>query len=459
MINKKVLVVGLGKSGLSVSRWLSQVGATVTVSDIKEKENLDEALVNEILKLGVTLETGGHKRETFLSSDMIVVSPGVPLDLEALTASREKGIPVLGEMELAARQLDIPLVAVTGTNGKSTTTSLLGDMLKNAGFRVFVGGNIGTPLMDYVTGDVTADLAVVEVSSFQLDTIETFCPSVSLLLNISPDHLDRYPNYGAYVQSKLRIFENQGPGQYAVINDDDEVLSQWEPRGGFSTLRYGLGKKKNRRAFIDGKKLIVSIPGRTPHAFNLDRFRLPGRHNVENLMAGVLAGLVLNIEPVIIQETIDHFKGLAHRLELVRRIRGVTFYNDSKATNVDAALNSINSFDRPVILIAGGRHKGGDYLPLVKAAKGRVKKAILMGESQNILAESFKDIIPFTLAEDMMDAVSQAFSAAQRDDVVLLAPACSSFDMFRDYGQRGTVFKEAVERLKNGGKKSNKSGI
>lgn len=447
---KKVLVIGLGKSGLSVSRWLSEAGATVTVSDIKQREALDKDLVNEILKLGVTLEAGGHQRETILSSDMIVVSPGVPLDLEALVSSREKGIPILGEMELAARQLDIPLVAVTGTNGKSTTTSLVDDMLKNAGFKVFVGGNIGTPLMDYVTGHMKADFAVVEVSSFQLDTTEKFCPFVSLLLNISPDHLDRYANYEAYVQSKLRIFENQGTGQYAVLNDDDEVLSQFEPSGGVSTLRYGFGKAKNRHAFIDGNKLISSIPGRTPHDFNIERFRLPGRHNLENLMAGVLAGLALNIEPHIIQETIEHFQGLSHRLELVRRIGGVTFYNDSKATNVDAALSSINSFDRPVILIAGGRHKGGDYLPLVNAAKGRIRKAILMGESQNILAESFKDIIPFGLAEDMTDAVSQAFSSAERDDVVLLAPACSSFDMFKNYGQRGEVFREAVERLKNG---------
>ncbi len=448
---KKVLVIGLGKSGLSVSRWLSGEGAKVTVSDMKEKEALNKDLVNEILKLGVTLETGGHKRGTFLNSDMIVVSPGVPLDLEALATSREKGIPVLGEMELAGRHIDIPIVAITGTNGKSTTTSLMGDMLKNAGFRVFVGGNIGIPLMDYVTGDMNADFAVVEVSSFQLDTMEKFCPAVSLLLNISPDHLDRYSKYEAYVQSKLKIFKNQGPGQYAVLNDDDEILSQFEPSGGLSTLRYGIQKKNNRQAFIDGERLIAFMPGTAPHDFDLERYRLPGRHNLENLMAGVLAGLALKIEPHIIQKTIEGFKGLSHRLELVRRIGGVAFYNDSKATNVDAALSSINSFDRTVILIAGGRHKGGDYLPLVNAARGRVRKAILMGEARNILAESFKDVIPFTLAESMTDAVSQAFSSAETDDVVLLAPACSSFDMFTDYGQRGTVFREAVESLHNGG--------
>ena len=451
LFKKKVLVIGLGKSGLSVSRWLTGEGAEVTVSEMKEQSVIDNHLVNEILELGVKLETGGHKQATFLNSDMIVVSPGIPLDLEPLATSRRKGIPVLGEMELAGRLIDIPLVAITGTNGKSTTTSLLGAMIKNAGFRVFVGGNIGTPLMDYVTGEQSAEFAVVEVSSFQLDTIEKFCPTVSLLLNISPDHLDRYPNYEAYVQSKLKIFQNQGPGQYAVLNDEDEVLSQLDLSRGISVLRYGMRKKKNRHAFIEGKKMIVFLPGMEQQEFDIERYRLPGKHNLENLMAGVLAGLVLKIEPTIIQNTIEHFTSLSHRLELVRRISGVTFYNDSKATNVNAALSSINSFDRPVILIAGGRHKGGDYSPLADAARDRVRKAVLLGESKNILAKAFEGLIPFTLAESMTDAVSQAFSSAEKDDVVLLAPACSSFDMFSDYGQRGTVFREAVERLRDGG--------
>ena len=448
---KKVLVIGLGKSGLSVSRWLSGEGAEVTVSEMKEKAVIDNHLVNEILELGVKLETGGHKQATFLNSDMIVVSPGIPLDLEPLATSREKGIPVLGEMELAGGLIDIPLVAITGTNGKSTTPSLVGSMIKNAGFRVFVGGNIGTPLMDYVTGERNAEFAVVEVSSFQLDTIEKFCPYVSLLLNISPDHLDRYPNYEAYVQSKLKIFQNQGPGQYAVLNDEDKVLSQLDLSRGSSVLRYGMRKKNNRNAFIEGKKMIAFLPGMEPQEFDIERYRLPGKHNLENLMAGVLAGLVLKIESAVIQNTIEHFTSLSHRLELVRRISGVTFYNDSKATNVSAALSSINSFDRPVILIAGGRHKGGDYSPLADAARDRVRNAVLLGESKNILANAFEGLIPFTLAESMTDAVSQAFSSAEKDDVVLLAPACSSFDMFSDYGQRGTVFREAVERLRDGG--------
>jgi UDP-N-acetylmuramoylalanine--D-glutamate ligase len=323
-------------------------------------------------------------------------------------------------------------------------------MIEKAGLRAFVGGNIGRPLMDYVAGDWKADYAVVEVSSFQLDTMEKFCPMSSLLLNISPDHLDRYPSYEAYVQSKLKIFENQGSGQYSILNDDDERLSHFKPFGDVTVLRYGIEKRENLQAFIEDNCLRACLPGEKDHSFQLEKFRLPGRHNLENVMGVVLASLALRMEPPIIQEAIDHFQGLPHRLEQVRRIRGLDFYNDSKATNVEAASKSIESFDRPVILIAGGRHKGGDYSPLVRAATGRVRKAIFLGEAKHLLATSFEGIIPFSLAKNMKDAVSQAFSSSKSNDVVLLAPACSSFDMFSDYAHRGRIFREEVERLHNG---------
>jgi UDP-N-acetylmuramoylalanine--D-glutamate ligase len=247
VFGKKVLVVGLGKSGLSASRWLSRQGADVTVSELKGEDDLDRELLKETWELGIELEAGGHRKETFLNTDMIIVSPGVPLHMEPLKAAQEEGIAVLGEMELAGRLMDIPVVAVTGTNGKSTATAFLGAMIEKAGLRAFVGGNIGRPLMDYVAGDWKADYAVVEVSSFQLDTMEKFCPMISLLLNISPDHLDRYPSYEAYVQSKLKIFENQGSGQYAILNDDDERLSHFKPFGDVTVLRYGMGKGETSR--------------------------------------------------------------------------------------------------------------------------------------------------------------------------------------------------------------------
>ena len=447
---KRVLVVGLGKSGLSTTRWLSGQGAKVTVSDLKGEAELDGELLNEVSGLGAKLEVGGHRKASFLDKDMIIVSPGVPLDIEPLRAAKEKGIPVMGEMELASRLIDIPITAVTGTNGKSTTTAFLGALIENAGLKPFVGGNIGNPLMDYVAGDWKADYAVVEVSSFQLDTTEEFCPMISLLLNISPDHLDRYPNYEAYVQSKLSIFKNQGPGHYAILNDDDENLSRFDPSTGVSVLRYGREKRENRQAHMEGGQLHARLPGKETYGYELEKLRLPGTHNVENLMGAVLVGLVLDIEPRVIQNTIERFQGLPHRLEWVRNIGGLDFYNDSKATNVDAASKSIESFDGPVILIAGGRHKGGDYSPLVKASTGRVRKAIFLGEAKHLLAKAFEGIIPFSLAQNMKDAVSQAFSSSKPDDVVLLAPACSSFDMYSDYEHRGRHFREEVERLDNG---------
>ncbi len=450
LLHKKVLVVGLGKSGISAARYLSKEGAIVTASDLKEEAELDRALLYEALQLGVDLETGRHRQETFLNADMIIVSPGIPLDIGPLRAASEAGIPILGEMELAVRLMHTPLLAVTGTNGKSTATALLGSLLQSAGLKVFVGGNIGPPLMDYVAGSWRADYAVVEVSSFQMDTMENFSPMIALLLNISPDHLDRYPDYDTYVQSKLKIFRNQGPGQYAILNDDDAVLSRFEPPGGVTILRYGWDKKPNRHAFIEERFLKAHLPGEKEASFGMERFKLPGRHNQENLMGVVLMGLALGIESKVIQRTLEQFQGLPNRLEHVGTIRGVAFYNDSKATNVDAAVRSVTTFDRPILLIAGGRHKGADYSPLVRASKGRVRKAIFLGEAKHLLAESFDGVIPFTLAEDLRDALSQAFSYAEPDDVVLLAPACSSFDMFIDYAHRGRVFREEVERLDHG---------
>ncbi|MEW6669134.1 MAG: UDP-N-acetylmuramoyl-L-alanine--D-glutamate ligase [Thermodesulfobacteriota bacterium] len=445
---KRITVLGLGKSGLAAARWLDGEGARVTASEIRRREELDPEFLQAISGLGIQLETGGHREETLLGSDMIVISPGVPADLPVLKKAAAKGIPILGEMELASRLIRVPVVAVTGTNGKSTVTEFLGSVIRAAGFRVFVGGNLGTPFMECVAQARSLDYAVVEVSSFQLDTAETFCPQVAVLLNITPDHLDRYPGYGAYEESKLRIFQNQGRGQFAVLNDEDPRLAAFHPKGGATVLRYGIERREHRQAWMEGKRLIAAVPGKDLVRLDLHRFRLQGRHNLENLMAVVLAGLALGIDRSVLQNGIDRFPGLPHRIEWVGDVRGIAFYDDSKATNVDAALRSVLSFDRPVILIAGGRHKGADYAPLVEAAQGRLRKAVFLGEARSLLAASFEGRIPFTLAEDMRDAVAQAFAAARKGDAVLLAPACSSFDMFIDYAHRGRVFREAVEGLR-----------
>ena len=449
-LDKKILIAGLGKSGLSAARWLSGAGAEVTVSDIKTEVEINHSIFSEALSLGIKLETGIHRKETFLNSEMIIISPGVPYDSELLMEARARGIPVMGEMELAGRLIDIPIVAVTGTNGKSTATDLMGGMLKRAGLKVFVGGNIGTPFMDYLTDAQMADYAVLEISSFQLDSMETFCPYISVLLNISPDHLDRYTDYDAYIRSKMKIFQNQGFGHYAIINDDDKILSKYEFPPGLTILRYGLKERGNCQAFIKDKKMRACLPGMGAVNFDLGGFVLQGTHNIQNLMSVVLVGLALRLDKQIIQETIDHYRGLSHRLEFVKRVNNIDFYNDSKATNVDAALKSIMSFNRPVILIAGGIHKGGKYSPLVRAARDQVKKAVFLGEAKHLLAESFEGDVPFTLVEDMREAVSQAFSSAAPEDVVLLAPACASFDMFSDYAHRGRIFQAEVEGLANG---------
>lgn len=448
--NKKILIVGFGKSGRSAAEWLRLKGAEITISDRKSLSDLPRDQVLQMRELGIEFETGEHRPETFIQADLIVISPGVPLDIESLRAAREKGIPVMGEMQLALEHIDCPVIAVTGTNGKSTVTSLVGDMIAKSGAQVFVGGNIGTPLTDYLLERRPADYVVIEVSSFQLDIMDAFSPDIAIVLNITPDHLDRYETFDDYARAKLKIIAGQKEDQFAILNDDDESLSGIEPGGKGQVLRYGLEPGKNRQACIEGERLIAHLPGQEPCSFDLHRFSLPGSHNRGNLMAGVLAGLVLKLDRDGLQQTINEFKGLPHRLEWVRRIDGVDFYNDSKATNIDAALRAIRSFDRPVVLIAGGRHKGAGYYPLAQGARGLVKKAVLLGEAGKLLAESFSGVIPCALAGDMQEAVALAAAAAGPGDAVLLAPACSSFDMFRDYVHRGEVFKCIVERLADG---------
>ncbi len=449
-VGNRVLVVGLGESGLAAARWLIRQGSQVTVSERQKEPDLDKDVLTDLLGSGVKLELGGHKVKTFLEADLIVVSPGVSLDIKPLAEAREKGVSIIGEIELASRYLKTPFIAVTGTNGKSTVVSLIGDILLKGGRDVFVGGNIGCPLTDYVGREQVADYVVLEVSSFQLDSTQAFSPDVSLILNISPDHLDRYADYHSYARSKEKIFENQGPGQILILNDDDPWLSKLQPKNGSTVYRYGLKFKPGRHAFLDNGKIVAKLQGEQMIKVYLDRFALPGNHNIANLMAVVLTSLALNISPYDIQDVIDHFKGLPNRMELVGKVRGVAFYDDSKATNIDAAIKSVTSFAEPVVLIAGGRHKGSDYLPLVEAASGRVKGAVFLGEASSLLAEAFDNKVSWHKATDMINAVSLAFDQSQEGDVVLLAPACSSFDMFRDFKHRGEVFKEAVRRLKNG---------
>jgi len=449
-VGRNVLVVGLGISGLWTARWLIHQGARVTVSDTRPESDLDPSWCRELRESSVILETGGHTAQTFMDSETIVISPGVPHRMQLLLDAKAEGIPVIGELELAGRVVDTPIIGVTGTNGKSTVTDLVAQLLEAGSLKVFVGGNIGTPLMTYACSGDRADYVVAEVSSFQLDTIETFCPFVSVVLNVSPDHLDRYEDYEEYIQSKLRIFENQGSGHHVILNDDDPILKSVRPPDGVSVHRYGFQRKENRHAFLEGDQLVVSLDNRRQLRFSTASYRLPGLHNLENLMAVVSAGVVLGVEPTVIETAIGKFRALSHRLERVAEHGGVLAYDDSKATNVDAAVRAIQSFESPVVLIAGGRHKGADYSALVEAAKGHVKKAFFIGEAKKLLAEAFQGGVPFALVGSMQEAVSAAFAVACKGDVVLLAPACSSFDMYKDYAHRGEAFRQAVDRVIHG---------
>jgi len=453
-IEKNVLVVGLGQSGLAAAQWLVRQGSQVAVSEKRKKADFNKDVVADLLRSGVKLEFGGHKIKSFLVSDLIVVSPGISLDIKPLAQARDQGVPIIGEIELASRYLKTPCIAVTGTNGKSTVVNLIGEMLRRGGKRVFVGGNIGRPLTQYIAGEQDVDYVVLEISSFQLDTTRTFSPLMALILNISPDHLDRYADYTSYVRSKERVFANQGPEQILILNDDDPWLKKEQPQNGPTVYRYGLERKSERIAALENGGIAAKLPGEEIIKFHLEQFSLPGNHNRTNLMAAIIPCLILKIPPATIQEVIDHFQGLPHRIERVDTVQGISFYDDSKATNIDAAIKSITSFSKPVVLIAGGRDKGSDYQQFVEAVSEKVKRAVLLGEASNLLSEAFGNQISWNMANSMIDAVSLAFNQAQKGDVVLLAPACASFDMFKDFKHRGEVFKEAVRSLKNGVKEN-----
>ena len=451
MSGKRVLVFGLGVSGRWAAAWLASLGASVRVADSRDMARLDPDACRVLDGLGISLETGPHRPGQVEDADLIVISPGIPADLPVLEHAGALGIPVVGELELAARFIHSPIIAVTGTNGKSTVTSLMGAVLTEAGFHVFAGGNLGMPLSALAASGAEPDWVVLEVSSFQLDTVETFRPQVSVILNITPDHLDRYQDYQAYARSKMRIFARQTEGQYLVVNDEDPMTAEVRPPEGVKVFRYGFRENLRRQAFVTGDRVVVRLSEQEdPACVSVAESPLAGRHNVENIMVCALVGRLLGVETPAIQRAVDRFNGLPHRMELVAEHLGVEFYDDSKATNVAAAAAAVSGMGRPVILIAGGRHKGAGYEPLVEAAKGKVKAAVFLGEAAGLLADAFEGVVPFETAADMREAVAGAAARAAPGDAVLLAPACSSFDMFTDYAHRGRAFADAVERMIHG---------
>jgi UDP-N-acetylmuramoylalanine--D-glutamate ligase len=446
--DKKVLIVGLARTGLAAGRFLVNRGARVTAADLMTKEQLG-VQAEEAAALGISLQLGPHDPEVFLSQDLIVVSPGVPETIAPLQAAKRNGIPVVGELELAAGFIAEPIVAVTGTNGKTTTTHLIGEMFKASKHRAFVGGNIGNPLIEYLDRAARADVVVAEVSSFQLDTMVSFRPKVGVLLNISEDHLDRYKNFQGYIHSKARLFENQEKSDFAVLNAGDPGI-----QGVISCIRsqrlyFNGDPGKDMGSELRNGMMICRLPGALPYEFDLSGFQLRGKHNLENACAASLAALAAGVSAEAIQKVLKTFEGLHHRIEHVRTLDGVHYYNDSKGTNVAAVVRALESFDVPVILIMGGRDKGGDYTVLREPLRKRVKKLIVTGEAkEKILAVLGKTTISREAA-DLQEAVVSAHQAADPGEVVLLSPGCSSFDMFANYAERGEAFCRAVHSLEN----------
>ncbi len=443
--NKRVLVVGLGKSGVASALFLKAHGARVTVSDTKSGDELRNE-IPVLLDHGITVETGGHGERTFRGQDLIVVSPGVPVDAPPLVQARTLGEAVIGEIELAAQFLPGPIVAITGSNGKTTTTTLTGEIMTASGFPALVGGNIGTPAISLAERAKSDTVIVLEVSSFQLETIKTFRPKVAVVLNVTPDHLDRHRTFEAYVDAKARIFENQTGEDFAVLNEDDPTCVAMASRTRAQVFWFSRHKEVEQGAWVrDGNILFRDKAGQR-EIMQVSEIPLKGAHNLENVLAAVCAGALMGCAPEKIRQAVRDFKAVEHRLEFVATIRGVDYYNDSKATNVDATIKALESFPANIHLILGGKDKGSDYTVLNDLLRQRVKRVYTIGAAAAKIESQIKgpEVVH---AETLENAIRKANAAAQPGDVVLLAPACASFDQFKNYEQRGQVFKEIVRGL------------
>jgi UDP-N-acetylmuramoylalanine--D-glutamate ligase len=442
---KRVLVVGLGKSGLAAALFLRDRGARVTVSDTRSAAALGDQ-IPALLEAGIMVEAGGHGLLTFRRQDLIVVSPGVPLDTPEVKQAAQFGLPVIGELELASRFLRGDVVAITGSNGKTTTTTLIGEIFKDAGLTTQVGGNIGLPVIELIAGSAAETWNVLEVSSFQLETTVEFKPKIALVLNITPDHLDRHKTFEAYRAAKAKITANQGPEDFLVLNAED-VASQGVAAKTRAKIYWFSGARRIKQgAFVHGESVFfVGEEGGTPEpVLPVAEIPLKGEHNVENVLAAVCAARLAGIASEAIRRTVAAFHAVEHRLELVRTVRGVEYYNDSKATNVDATRKAVASFPGGIHLILGGKDKNSDYTELAPLLRERVKAVYTIGSAAEKIERELAGVVKIVAAGTLDAAVAGAAGAAVSGDVVLLAPACSSFDQFENYEHRGRAFREAV---------------
>ena len=442
---KRVLVVGLARTGIASALFSAAYGATVTATDEKTEAQLADTAAR-LRAAGVRVEVGGHSTSVFVEQDLIIVSPGVSSKLPALDAARARKIPVWSEIELAWRFLRGTLIAITGSNGKTTTTSLVAHILQTAKIPTLVGGNIGTPLLSRVEFSTDSTVTVAEISSFQLENIEAFRPEIGLLLNITPDHLDRYAGFNEYASAKMRMFENQLDRDFAVLNADDPQVAQRLPARP-QVYWFSRTKRLAQGAFLRDNQIFFRSEGTETALLRRDEIPLKGEHNVENVLAACAAAWLAGADAASIAAGVRSFTAVEHRIEFVANINNVAYYNDSKATNVDATLKAVEAFPGPLIVILGGKDKGSDYTVLRDPLRSRARLALLIGAAAEKIASQIGDAIPFEHAGTLDRAVRIAHDKAQAGDTVLLAPACASFDQFENFEHRGRVFKEAVQQL------------
>jgi UDP-N-acetylmuramoylalanine--D-glutamate ligase len=448
---KTVLVVGAARSGVAAAAFLLERRARVILTDTKTEAELGIAL--EPLRTPskstgrLALELGGHKPESFSACDFVVVSPGVPLSLPLFDESRKKGIPIIAEVELAWRHLKGRILGITGSNGKTTTTILTAELLRGAGLRGHAAGNMGVPLISFAAQSTPDEWYSTELSSFQLEGIQEFRPAAGAILNLTPDHLDRYRGFDEYIAAKERLFMNQRPADFAVLNADDERTSALAGRIPSTPVLFSRRSAPPRGLFLRGGRVVSEIPGRERDLFGVEDIRLKGGHNVENVLAACALALLAGAAPESLRHVIREFKGVEHRLEWVAEIDGVQYFNDSKATNVDATVKSLEAFPGKIHLIAGGRDKGGDFTMLRALVRERVRQLVLIGEAAGKIRDALRGCVEMSDAADMRQAVEACRRKARPGDVVLLAPACASFDMFKDFEHRGRTFKAAVSAL------------
>jgi UDP-N-acetylmuramoylalanine--D-glutamate ligase len=437
--DKKYLVVGLGKTGISTARFLLGKGAEVAVSDSRAHVGYEKEL-EEFKRNGVKIELGGHTDKTFLRPDTIVLSPGVPFTIPQVQHAQDKGIEVISEIELASYFLSKPIIAVTGSNGKTTTTTMIYNILKASGLRVFLGGNIGTPLIEIAGSDAQFDYILIELSSFQLQGIKDFKPYIAVCLNIYPNHLDHHKDLSEYITSKTKIFSNQTENEIAVINNDDSILTGRLEQIKSKIVTFG----KDIEADAHYEESVVSYEG---DDYDLRKLKLVGKHNIENAMASIIVGRLIGCDTEVIKNSIVEFNSLPHRIEYVREYKNARFFNDSKSTTPHSTLKALEAFEPPVILIAGGKDKGLDYSVFKEQIANKVKRLIVMGEASSKMKDIYENKVPLQVVGSLDSAVEQAVLSLEQGDTILFSPACSSFDMFNSYEERGRKFKEIVQCL------------